>query len=66
MSKRLEFSENMIDWKTLGAVSDEEYPEKWVNLQKWIGEQQSYGFFRAVDDARDVEAIFNDILLMKK
>jgi len=65
MSKRLEFSEDMKSWKTLGACTEEEYPEKWASLQQWIEEQQPYGFFRAVDDARDVEAIFNDMLMKK-
>jgi hypothetical protein len=65
MSKRLEFSEDMKSWRTLGAVTDEEYPEKWANLQGWIEEQQPYGFFRAMDDARTVEEIFNEILIKK-
>jgi hypothetical protein len=61
MNKRLEFSEDMKSWKTIGACTDEEYSVKWANLQKWIYEQQPYGFFRAVDDTRDVETIFKEV-----
>jgi len=51
MSKRLEFSEDLKSWKVLGACEDSEFETKWAALQKWIVEQQPYGFFRAVDDA---------------
>ena len=57
MSKRLEFSEDMKSWKTIDAWIDEEYFVKWASLRQWIEEQQPYGFFRVVDDTRDVETI---------
>jgi hypothetical protein len=65
MSKRLEFSEDMKSWRVLGACTDEEYPESWATLQKWIEEQQPYGFFRAVDDTRSVDDIINELLIKK-
>jgi hypothetical protein len=61
MSKRLEFSEDLKSWKVLGACEDSEFETKWAALQKWIVEQQPYGFFKAVDDARSVDDIFAEL-----
>jgi hypothetical protein len=57
MSKRLEYSEDLENWKTIGACEDSEYENAWAELQKWIEEQQPYGFFRAVSDPRSVDEI---------
>lgn len=48
--KRVEFSEDMKTWKTLGEWSEEEVKEKWEKLQQWINDTQVYGFFRMVDN----------------
>jgi hypothetical protein len=65
MSKRLEFSEDSKNWRTIGACEDADYEHAWAELQKWIEEDQPYGFFRAVDDPRainEIAASFNSIV----
>lgn len=57
MSKRLEYSEDLENWKTIGACEDSEYEEAWAALQQWIEEKQPYGFYRAVDDPRSIPDI---------
>jgi hypothetical protein len=57
MSKRLEFSVDSCNWKTIGVCEDSEYEYAWAELQKWIEAEQPYGFFRAVDDPRSIVEI---------
>lgn len=60
MSKRIEHSEDTKTWKTFAACEDADFEEAWAGLQKWIEEQQPYGFFRAVDDPRPIKEIIPD------
>ena len=50
MSKRVEYSEDMKTWKTLGIWTEEEAKENWPQLQNWIEQTQVFGFFRMVDE----------------
>lgn len=50
MSKRVEYSTDMIEWKNLGVWTEEEAEENWPKLQEWIEQTQVFGFFRMVDE----------------
>lgn len=56
MSKKLEFSEDMQNWKVLAVWTEEEAKENWLNLQDWIEQTQVFGFFRMVDEENQMEA----------
>jgi hypothetical protein len=47
--KVIESSTDLKEWKTfIGPGPDEVVEEAWMEVQKWIHEEQPFGFFRMI------------------